>query len=410
MKPRRLSRPLRGLRTYLSQRLTPTGWALLVVGFVALAHGSISLRLPTYHIGSFAAVTLSLAGFIAFVSPPKVWLTRRHLKPATAGTSFQYEIEVHNQSRRCLYHLSATEWQLPTGMVLADSTETRILPRLGPYEVARLPLRLNCPKRGIYYLNGLYASSAFPLGICRSLRLFHQEDRLVVYPVTRLPPEFTTTVLARLTLGHRLVHRQPGESTDFRHVREYTAGDNPRHIHWASWARTGTPTVKKYEDEETERVVFVLDTTLSSPQDADDFETAVSILAGIGIHLAQQGIIVDQLLTGDPTSALPDHRRHGNSPQARITPLLEQLAGVSTQEETNWVDIATRIISPTWHRQRVILIALDWSTAIAHFVHYLQTHHCSIQTLVVRRSPPSHPLPTPSSFVSHYHPTHEEMV
>ena len=50
----KLPRWLRRLYTALSQRLTSAGWALLTIGLVASLQGSISLDIPTYHIGSFA--------------------------------------------------------------------------------------------------------------------------------------------------------------------------------------------------------------------------------------------------------------------------------------------------------------------------------------------------------------------
>jgi len=40
-----------------------------------------------------------------------------------------------------------------------------------------------------------------------------------------------------------------GESEEFVSLRDYRPGDPRRHIHWRSWARTGRPIVKEFQDE-----------------------------------------------------------------------------------------------------------------------------------------------------------------
>jgi uncharacterized protein (DUF58 family) len=391
----------RHLSIYLSQRFTPTGRALLVIWFAAALQGSVSLDLPLYHIWSFASVTLGVAWLWALVALPKVKLTRYHLKPVSAGTILTLEVEIENVSRRTAYNVTVMELDLPPGIECADTIDPPIQSRLGPREVARLPLRLRCKRRGIYRLSGLYAASTFPLGICRSMRFSRQDADLVVYPACRLLPAcltLSTTSLA--THSKAWPTSQPGASTEFVHTREYRAGDHPRHMHWASWARLGTPIVKVYQDADAERVALVLDTSAPYPAADNAFETAVSIIAGAGVELVQQGYTIDRLMAGEHVYRVcPTH------PEASIGPLLELLAGVGPSGQIDWTSIALALLPDSSRLSAVICVALDWSSASADFVEHLQQHGMRVRTIVVRDGPTSRPAPAlPWSLYQHLSP------
>ena len=395
------SRFLRYLWTYLSQRLTPTGGALLVIWFAAAVQGSVSLDLPLYHIWSFASVTLGVAWLWALVALPKVKLTRYHLKPVSAGTILTLEVEIENVSRRTAYNVTVMEFDLPPGIECVDSIDPPIQFRLGPREVVRLPLRLRCMRRGIYRLSGLYAASAFPLGVCRSMRFSLQDADLVVYPACRLLPEYLTMSTTSLaTHGKAWPTSWPSESTEFIHTREYRAGDHPRHMHWASWARLGTPIVKVYQDADAERVALVLDTSVPYPAADNAFETAVSIIASAGVDLAQQGYAIDRLVAGEHVYRLCPTR-----PEASIGPLLELLAGVGPSGQIDWTSTALSLLTNNSRLHAVLCVAFDWSSASANFVEHLQQRGMRVCTIVVRDGPTSRPAPAlPLSLYHHLPP------
>jgi uncharacterized protein (DUF58 family) len=54
-----------------------------------------------------------------------------------------------------------------------------------------------------------------------------------------------------------------GSSIDFQDQRPYLPGDDPRHINWQAYARTGTYTMKLYRQEVTPRVDLLFDATPS---------------------------------------------------------------------------------------------------------------------------------------------------
>ncbi len=65
----------------------------------------------------------------------------------------------------------------------------------------------------------------------------------------------------------------------FHALREYVAGDDRRHIHWRSSARTGRLMVRQYEETRQSRVAVALDLADGSYGSEDEFEDAVSVAA-----------------------------------------------------------------------------------------------------------------------------------
>ena len=57
-----------------------------------------------------------------------------------------------------------------------------------------------------------------------------------------------------------------GESEEFVSLRDYRRGDPMRHIHWKSWAKTGKPIVKEFQDEFFVRHALILDTFAGGEQ------------------------------------------------------------------------------------------------------------------------------------------------
>lgn len=69
-------------------------------------------------------------------------------------------------------------------------------------------------------------------------------------------------------------------TVDFRSLREYVVGDEPRHVHWKSTARTGQLMVREFTDPHRPRLVVVLDDRAGVLTPAM-FEEAVEVAASL---------------------------------------------------------------------------------------------------------------------------------
>jgi uncharacterized protein (DUF58 family) len=96
-------------------------------------------------------------------------------------------------------------------------------------------------------------------------------------------------------------------------VRPYRPRDPVRHLHARTWARTGQPHVREFQEELFSRVAVVID---DDAGDDDRFEAVVSLAAGLLAQLARGEVIVDLLAVGDALHTLSVGRGPGVLPRA----------------------------------------------------------------------------------------------
>lgn len=111
-------------------------------------------------------------------------------------------------------------------------------------------------RRGVYSFPPVEVSSAAPFGFFQQARRIVQPDPQVIYPEFR--------PLARLPLldeqpAAEQTQPRAGWGSEVIGVRPYRPGDSPRHIHWASVARTGVLMSKEFAQEAQPGVALVLD-------------------------------------------------------------------------------------------------------------------------------------------------------
>ncbi len=384
----------RVLRFFFTRRLTPAGRSLFVVWCIAALQGSVSLDIPIYHIWSFTTACLTLAWLSSLMAMPNIQLTRQTPQPTIAGTPLTYEVEIENGSRRAAYALSVMEMEIPAGLKLIRDASPPVIDRLAPHAKMTVQLQLHGLQRGHHKLSGLYAASSYPLGLCRSLYLQLHEACATVYPAHSVPSTFHLPVkssVASANGGVANAYPVAQASPDFAYVREYRHGDNPRHIHWASWARTGMPAIKVYPEEAAPRVGFVLDTAVRNARDRHALESGISAVAGIATYLLRESenievacLVTDNLLC----------RFSHDPPNARLTHLMNALAGLQPSASVEWRSLATRLFEQVPWCNTIVLIILDWSQEIAGFVTQLQDRGIGVRTLVIRQGPTSRPCPS----------------
>ncbi len=96
-------------------------------------------------------------------------------------------------------------------------------------------------------------ATRFPLGIFYSWsRPLAPTTRCLVYPRPAPPQPWPTPVPEATPVA--VWHRHTGD--DFAGVREYVAGDPPRHVHWKAAARGGTLLTKQFAGGEGTRIML----------------------------------------------------------------------------------------------------------------------------------------------------------
>jgi len=281
----------------MSKRQTPTreGWwflaATLLVGAAAIDAG-INLYFLIFGMmlcllgGGVVLSELGLAGL----------RVRRVLPPAIhAGTPYLMGIALENRKRR-LPSFSIEVEDLVDGRPIEKRCYFLKLPAGRVQETA---YRNTMARRGRYRLSGFRLATKFPFGLVPRARTIADPDELCVYPAVIPAPESLLRGLPTHPASGRSF--APSRQGEFRGLRAFRPGDDPRDIHWRSSARRGIPLVREKEDEETRQATVVLDNDPAA--EAAAFERAVSEAAGICLELAQRGFSVGLAVRGGEVRA-----------------------------------------------------------------------------------------------------------
>ena len=164
------------------------------------------------------------------------------------------------------------------------------LPQITATSAVRVRYRIQAVRRGVHEIGPLLEERSDPFALAVRTTEHDVRDELLVHPVIhRLKfPAGGSRQRERSNLVPRI---SDDPLADFRALREYVPGDDPRNVHWASSARAGRLVVKDHlELRKSMRLVVLetLDGTITAPL----FEEAVEIAASLVIDAIEEGIVV----------------------------------------------------------------------------------------------------------------------
>ena len=169
------------------------------------------------------------------------------------------------------------------------------VPPLGPGRSTEAVYALPTARRGVVTVGPALIVKTDLLGLMR--REIAQTDvhQLWVHPrVAALGP---LPVGFAKDLEGPTSDASPAGDVAFHALREYEPGDDHRHIHWMSTARSGTLMVRHHVDNRRPNVTVVVDTEIASYRSERQFDLAIEVAASIG---------VSSLLNGQPVAVWLD--------------------------------------------------------------------------------------------------------
>ncbi|HQR07358.1 MAG TPA: DUF58 domain-containing protein [Gemmatales bacterium] len=180
-----------------------------------------------------------------------------------------------------------------------------------------------------------------------------------------LTPEAVSRI-SRLDLRARHVvegfisgmHKSPffGHSVEFVQHRDYTPGDDIRHLDWKVWSKTDRFYIKQFEAETNLRAMIMLDVSESmryGKGPLTKYEYACSMAASLAYMLLQQGDAVGCItFDGQLRHAVP-----ARSQQTHLDAILQAMNVSKPQEKTNLESILKRVTDNLPGRGMVILIS-----------------------------------------------------
>ncbi|MCW8131175.1 MAG: DUF58 domain-containing protein [Planctomycetota bacterium] len=274
-------------------------------------------------------------------------LVRRGVPAAAGGAP---RVESSQESQRMLpMALGTPRPVLPsTGQAFATVIPARSVERVRYVFVKR--------ERGIYGFGRTRMSTVFPFGFWRTQTERRVPGRLVVYP--RLGEIETSFFQEMEDALQRIRRARPSrEEQDFRSLREYRHGDNPKWIHWRSSAKQGRALVKEFEEPQTRRVLLLLDTNLQrmGTRRLPSFELEMSFAATAARELVRRGCDVScaTLPPETPPAMLTVSRERRN-----LDVFLELLAGLQPDNTRTLADLRTHISREQLRHVFVLVLGL----------------------------------------------------
>lgn len=306
----RLTQPLPGAAAVVRPvvtALTPLGRTVLLLGVLAWAGASLlgwqELRLTATC--CVAAVGLALPWVL---SRARLSVTLDvHPERLTAGEAGIGTLTVVNRRGR---PVRGHDVEVPVG----EGTVSVHLPPLGPSASTEEAFVITTSRRGLLVLGPAAAVRADPLALLRREVSWPDRRILIVHP-QRVPVPEITSGWAR-DLEGRETDDLTASGVAFHALRDYVSGDDRRHIHWRTTARTGRYVVRQFVDIRRSSVGVLLGTSPEEYAHPDDFELAVSVAASLAESALRQG---QDVVVAAGGSLLPAH-----SPAA----LLDALAGL----------------------------------------------------------------------------------
>jgi len=244
------------------------------VGFAAINTGNNLLYLLLGAMLGFIAISSWLSEQVI----GEIQVFRRTPRGATAGNPVRIHYEVRNGRKRIpAFALEIGEEDLPG---------RAFIPFLEAGGWAGTRSENSFVRRGVFPLAPLTVSTSFPFGLFRKTRTLRVPGELVVWPRTDRPVRSPTPGGSRNAVAGSMAPGLSGPRGEYRGLRGYRPGDDPKDIHWKTTARMGIPVVREYEQNVAETLWICLDTR---GEPGDRAEAAVETAAALATRALREG-------------------------------------------------------------------------------------------------------------------------
>lgn len=183
---------------------------------------------------------------------------------------------------------TSTKALLPAALELPVGSATAIfhLPRLAPGQVHEDLFSIPTQRRDVIVVGPVRSVRADPLGLLRRQVLWTDPVDLFVHP--RTVPLVGSAAGFIKDLEGLPTKELSNADVSFHALREYVPGDDRRHIHWKTTARTGTLMVRQFEETRRSHLALALSTNTGEYASDTEFELAVSVAGSIGLQAIRE--------------------------------------------------------------------------------------------------------------------------
>lgn len=259
-------------------RFTRTGglftFGVIALGFATLNTGNNLLYLL---LGALLGLIV-VSGWLSEQALRELHVVRRGAR-GVAGDPLALSYEVSNSKRRLpSLAIELTEIGAPIrAFVPAVPAGKSVLART----------HVTFTRRGVYKLHRFALGTSFPFGLFTKERDISFPGTIVVWPRTDRPvrePLRTGTRMRRM--GAAQAANAAGGRGEYRSLRPYRLGDDPRDVHWRTSARYAEPVIREYDRDASETLWLAVDLQAEASEAA---EVAVEIAAALAARAIARG-------------------------------------------------------------------------------------------------------------------------
>lgn len=189
----------------------------------------------TYGLSFWLISLIVISIFYTFKNLSNLSIKTIKANPCFAGEKAVFELEV-----------SCPKGQKKSAIFIGWKDEDTAEIDLHQQNSKRVKLSISTQTRGIFQPERLNIFTRYPIGLVVAWSYAQLDMQSIVYPEPILIENTETSG------GHGEQAEQGIEiangTTDFAGIREYQAGDSPKHIHWKTYAKTGEVYTKSFVD------------------------------------------------------------------------------------------------------------------------------------------------------------------
>lgn len=203
-----------------------------------------------------AAIVLAAVLDLFTLPTAKAFSAERHLvRTASLRQNHRVTLTVSNHSRRV--HNVWIRDDVPQEF---DPAPKQFVVRLAGRSRSTMHYEMKASRRGAFVMKKVYVRVRSLCGLWQRYLNYPVESVIFVYPDMKQLAEYA--VLARknrLSLMGVRRTRRIGQDNEFERLRDYTPDDNYKHIDWRTTARRRKLTVKDFQTNQSQRIIFLLD-------------------------------------------------------------------------------------------------------------------------------------------------------
>ncbi len=321
----RVSELSRRVWASISETVKPAGWLLLAVAIVGGVAGIAWGWAEAWVVASGSTLLLLLCSPFLLGKPHYDVALVFERDRVVAGTDISADLQVGNRGKRVALPALL---DIPVGEGLIEAHVPLL--RSGSDHTERLTIA--APRRGIIQVGPMTIGRGDPVGLFQRDHTWPEIQHLYVHPQTVQVPSTSAGLLR--DLEGAVTKTIVDSDLSFHAIRDYVQGDSRRHVHWKSTAKTGVLMVRQYEETRRSRIAILLDLESTQFASEDEFETAVSIAASLGVQAVRDGREVVITASAD----IPRHNRgivHAirTLPTINASALMDGMSSVESSED-----------------------------------------------------------------------------